>query len=927
MNNYHLKIKNLFIVNYFIGMLFTVALNAQITNTVATPSLTKYSLAEKIYLQIDNTLYQAGETIWFKAIVSKSFDNSLSDISRILYVELIDFNENVVETKTLKLNQGISSGAFDLQESFKTGKYFLRAYTNWNRNFNEDFIFSQPIDVLNLQKNEAIHPIQNTTVTSGEAIELTADINPNTIDTDYKGKLKLYIKTDFAIDSVILKKDDNNLYKLKYQLPQQTKQAKISFKIEPKLKRFKLKPQLENTYSKTIVIDENYLDVQFFPEGGGLVDGILSTVGIKAVNYKGLGHKVSGVIKDNKGHVITTFTSNDLGMGTFKLIPETGTAYNAEIYEQKTLYTYPLPQVKSQGSVLSVVNLKNQINLSIQSTSNHLNFVRVKTVSRGITYHDFNLPLQNDKGIASIPKRSLPDGIIKISVYNTSNQIINERLYFNIREDKRLNISLVSNKQNYVQREKTSLKVQIDSLQLPETTSVSVLVLHKDEFNSVKQFKSNIWAHMLITSELRGFIEYPSSYFDVKNADRTLDLDALMLTQGWRTYKYNESPTSSYYRYKAETNLTLSGTIGAYFNPAKRPKKPLDLNLIVYDDPADIYKQEIDSSGRYYFDIDDIYRPKTDVFMQVVNKKGKPIDFTINLDKKWHPEINIEQEVNFELPEQIIASFSERVKAENKIQSEYENAYNGVALEEVKLRDYKLTPAREKSIEMHGEPQHVLDGKELEEVAPELNSGIYSVLRAMYPDLIQITQVPGLPPWLYARINKTNITLVLVDNIPVYIEDYRYIQDIPVEEVSSIDFVLKAKDVYRHVFQIFGTNNINFGPYIVSYLNIYTKSGGGLHGITKVEGARSHEISGFSEPRAFYAPTYENLSSQDWVVPDYRSVVHWAPEIQLDKDGSCTLEFYNDDRVGEVLVIVEAISKDGKIGYMEKTYSVNDAER
>ena len=79
-----------------------MSINAQILNDITKPSLSKNSLAEKVYLQIDNALYQTGETIWFKAIVSKSYNNSLSDISKILHVELIDFNETIIDKKPEK---------------------------------------------------------------------------------------------------------------------------------------------------------------------------------------------------------------------------------------------------------------------------------------------------------------------------------------------------------------------------------------------------------------------------------------------------------------------------------------------------------------------------------------------------------------------------------------------------------------------------------------------------------------------------------------------------------------------------------------------------------------------------------------------------------------------------------------------------------
>ncbi|MDC1503594.1 hypothetical protein N8475_00240 [Winogradskyella sp.] len=913
------------IIVMFLTVINFQTISAQIPNNITKPSLTNKSLAEKIYLQIDNTLYQTGETVWFKAIVSKSFDNSLSDISGIIYVDLIDDKEEILEKRILKLNEGIADGSFNLQESYKTGKYVIRAYTHWNRNFETDFIFSQPIDVFNLkEKDEVKHPIINALVTVGERNVLTADINPRVVDAKYRGKLKLYIKTDLALDSVELTKDATNIYKLNYQLPERISQAKLSFNITSEDTFFNT--STEDVYSKTVIIDKDFLDVQFFPEGGDMVNGLLSTVGLKSLDYKGLGYKVSGSIKNTDGTVMTTFSSNNLGMCTFKLLPEQGKNYYAEIYKQDVVYTYPLPKAKASGSVLSVANLNDHIRLSLMHSATNLSSVRVKTASRGVVYHDFNMQLKDQKAIASIPKSALPDGIVKLSVYNPSNQVISERLYFNHRADKRINLSLSGIRENYFQRDKASLTLKLDSPKLSNTTSISVLVLQKDKLEASQQFKPNLLAQMLLNSELKGFIENPSSYFDVTNADSTLDLDALMLTQGWRAYKYDKSVPSTFYKHKAEKGLTVTGTIGEYFNPLKRPKKALDLNMIVYDEPAAIYKQEIDSSGRYRFDLDDIYKPNTEVFMQVVDKKGEPINFGINMDKKWEPDVELTKAQDIVLPEQMVTAFTQTTAITNKRQQDYETFYNTIALEEVELRAYELIPQRVTSIELHGEPDIVIDGEELVEVAPDWSYGLFSVLKAKYPSIIRIEDIGSLSnPLLVPEVVGVKFTYILFDNIPVSMSEYGLVPDFPIEEVMSIDIIKHPKDKTQYFFEVF-RSTLNC-PVEVAFLNIYTFSKNGLYGAKRAKGVRTDEISGFTESVAFYAPTYEVLTSQDWTIPDNRSVIHWSPNVVLNAKGEYTLEFYNDDYVGDVAVIVEAISKDGKLGNLENTYTIKEAER
>ncbi|WP_178986319.1 MG2 domain-containing protein [Winogradskyella helgolandensis] len=917
-----------FIIPFVFLIVFFSKLNAQeiAHNTITKLSLSKHSLAEKLYLQIDNTLYQTGEKIWFKAIVAKSANNSLSDLSNILHVELIDSNKSIIDKKLLKLKDGIASSAFELQKSLKSGKYLIRAYTKWNRNFDDDFFFVQPIDIFNLKdKEEAKNPIINVAINNNEDKTLTADINPRVINPSYRGKLKLYINVGNRVDSVEISKSKDDIYKLNYKLPEIATQAELKFSTQ--ITDYGPDLNSPKNYSKTIVLDKNYLDVQFFPEGGKLVNGFISTVACKSIDYNGLGYKIAGDIKNSKDHVITSFNSNDLGLGTFKILPRQGDTYYAELHVNDITYKYNLPVADNKGSVLSVVKLKDDLRVLLVSNTENTGNVRIQTESRGVKYHDLSLK-KTDSINVSIASKSLPDGIIKWTVLNDSNQIICERLVFNNNSDNRLHLDVKSDQKTYYQREKTTINIKLDSLEIPDNISLSVLVLDTEKFRISKQYKSNLVSYLLLSSELKGFIENPSFYFDSSNRDRVFSLDALMLSQGWRNYKYQKTINTNNYRFKPEKGLVVSGTVGEYFNPEKRPTKPLDINMMVYSKPSEVFSQEIDSSGKYYFEVGDIYKPKTDIFLQVVSKKGQPIDFVVNLDKKWTPTITTIKNKNIALPNDIISTFLEKSETINRRQKEYEIAFNTIALDEVELKDYKLTPKRQKSIELHGEPSKVINGKKLQEEAPDWNNGIYSVLQIKYPEDISIQRVGKFNDLLYAKVVGSDVTHILIDNKPVYLGDYKFIQNIPVEAVESIDLIVDAKNERLYLYDIYGTHNLpGLSLKKISFINIYTYSGSGLHGYKKSEGVRIDTIEGFAKSVEFYTSDYSTLTNQDWAMPDNRSVIHWSPEIKLNRKGEYKLEFYNDDHVGEVSVIVEAISKDGKIGYSELTYNLSEAER
>lgn len=106
------------------------------------------SHAEKIYLQLDSKVYTLDQTIWFKSVVITAYNHAPSKLSGVLYVELIGPDERIVEQKLIKLKEGIGDGFFELRQDYAEGAYQIRAYTEWNKNFDADFIFTEYIQLF-----------------------------------------------------------------------------------------------------------------------------------------------------------------------------------------------------------------------------------------------------------------------------------------------------------------------------------------------------------------------------------------------------------------------------------------------------------------------------------------------------------------------------------------------------------------------------------------------------------------------------------------------------------------------------------------------------------------------------------------------------------------------------------------------------------
>ncbi|MFN5170210.1 MAG: carboxypeptidase-like regulatory domain-containing protein [Cyclobacteriaceae bacterium] len=105
---------------------------------------------ENVYLHTDKPYYYPGETIWAKAYLTS--EDSEFPPSSVLYVEWIDSTRTVLKSYQIPLNQGMASIGLPLPEATAPGKYALRSYTQWMRNFDENIFFQKPIPVLQLRQ-------------------------------------------------------------------------------------------------------------------------------------------------------------------------------------------------------------------------------------------------------------------------------------------------------------------------------------------------------------------------------------------------------------------------------------------------------------------------------------------------------------------------------------------------------------------------------------------------------------------------------------------------------------------------------------------------------------------------------------------------------------------------------------------------------
>lgn len=875
------------------------------------------SLAEKIYLQTDGEVYTTDQTIWYKAVVVNATNHKPTPLSGVLYVELIGADGLIRNRKMTKLQHGIGTGFFDLDESFLSGQYQLRAYTEWNKNFADDFIFSKYLRVYAVSDKVLEDPVRSVNLlqnSSGYQLEVT--LEPALLDSLHQSELLCYLSFDNVRDSLSLKPSAEGRYMLSYNLPENT--SLLSLNIQSSNRK---------RHTKTILTNPDAIDLQFFPESGELVHGLISKVAFKAVSVAGTGLEVAGEVVDQHNTVITSFKSNELGMGDFVLLADSTRRYYARISsrkEQGLTLKYELPRVSSQGTVLSVARQQDRIVLGVASNALNNQSVSVRSVSRGVRYYDAKGRVNAEGQLQfALPADDLPEGIIVFTLYDQHEKPLAERLYFNQVNRKRLSIDIRTDKPDYEQREKTRLTATVTNMEgKPVQANLSYLVINKKEMGLLQQQRGNLVSHLLMSSELKGDIERPGYYFQT-TTNRSRDLDALMLTQGWRKYVF-EPGTEINLAYQPEYKLTVSGTVSGLLR-TKKKKSGVDLTMMAFGDNTELYQSSTDSLGKFYFDLNDAYGEQLNVVIQSKNTRGKNKNYQLKLDEKTIPEIRYDPTKSVVTVDTVVNELVAKHRQRKLIEDAYRPESDVRDLGEFVVEDYAMTPEREKVVKLHGMPDVVIDGDDIRGESKKWSYGLYSVFRFTFDQDIEFrTEYVGRKPFEYANVRGANITLVTIDGVPVELDDYPLLPFIPVSEVKSFEIMKSPRNFPRLFYEVYPPSvDLPFYPAIIA---IYTHGGKGLLGARKADGIYQGAIEVFSPSREFYVPKYQKLSPQDWLKPDYRALVHWQPVVGTDSSGRAVTSFFNADHIAEMIVVVEAIAEDGSVGYQEFTYAVKKRE-
>ena len=279
--------------------------------------------------------------------------------------------------------------------------------------------------------------------------------------------------------------------------------------------------------------------IQFtlLPEGGVLLAGVTNRIAFKAVAENGLPCPVSGTLFDGN-KAIGYFKSTHAGMGCFLLQPQSGSSYYVRLDTPFANTPYPLPQTRKQGMSFRLLsNNADSISFRIynQGPEKQLFYFRLQT--RGLTQLMAAASIKDSLDL-KLPLQEVTAGVAEATLFDHRPLPVAERLLY-IKPDKRLSVTAKLSQKSYGTRTKIQLQIHTADEQ-GKPVIAQLGAAGYDRIYHRPMDPKDIQTHYLLSTQLKGNIYDPGYYFDTTNTNREQALDLLLLTQGWRSYSWNE---------------------------------------------------------------------------------------------------------------------------------------------------------------------------------------------------------------------------------------------------------------------------------------------------------------------------------------------------------------------------------------------------
>jgi len=860
---------------------------------------------EKVYVHLDNLGYLVEDTIWYKAYVVRASSLKPTNLSRVLYVELLNADGQQVIQNIHKLdNMGTAQGMFSLQKPVYAGYYEIRAYTREMVNWKTEACFSRVIPVF-------------------------TNSNPNK-------KVENEELTDIT--------------QLSIPQPSPHKGTTIA---NPRPYEMK---------------EGQHAILNFYPEGGGRVSGISQKIAYKLTDGKGLALDDTLRIYNSEGILYTTSTPEYEGMGTFKLNKDFNTGHvslsSGKMFylEGKRSTNMPIPPCTTNYSIAANYTNEGE-RLTISTT--HPKDLQNKLLGlaifnrENVCYFD-TLTLNDEEVDLLVPHKALRGGVCRAELFDVTGNGLSTRLFWvptsNLEQTKCGKLTIEQNEKEYNPFSPIALKIHATDAQGRPIKGASISVAVRDESsNFVSTHDGGFKGNLLLASELRGYIHRPDLYFTIDDAAHRKMLDLLMLVQGWRANSFEIMCGKDSFELKQpiENKLIIRGEL---FTDTKKlnPLNKAKINLYGYRyENSKVLgeviegKTQTDNNGKFAFESNVNFEGNYIAKFSIKNASGKHQFSRLTLDRWFFPQprplwysdlvLSIYNHNNknsnenqtsqlFEWTDTIqrsIISISKAAEVVAKVRkykglngSRYTwggGEKNGInhtvkyinairALEQSRdmgqaqyLRAIDLIQLSSNNVQF--DEYGVLD---VENLIETFNQEPDTTYQSKKVEIFDFNSSSGKKTINQLYING-HIVATYLDNERVDIND---LFNLSCTELKSICIVMdnKMNDALSGEEKRFA--NTTYSIYAYSNPDYYRIREGEKKGI------EIRNIQGFTPKVDFYSPNYRNFDLP--TEKDNRRTLLWKPQVKTDDSGNATLIFFSNSHEKQSLDIsVRGITKEG----------------
>jgi len=625
-------------------------------------------------------------------------------------------------------------------------------------------------------------------------------------------------------------------------------------------------------------------------EGNSFIVGNQSKIAIRLHNIGIPPSQWEGYIieKDHPEKKITTFKGLDENVGVFSLTPEKDKIYEAVITDNNGLQkSVALPKASEKGVSLQVISEKDNIRYKIKNTEENIPYYTVIANMGDQLVYKAKVNQLKDS-FQAIPTNQLINGVLQLTVFDDKENVLVSRMCFVMPQN--LNISVPEVKSETLSTEKRGFN-SFNVKAIKDVPSYSIAVFDPEDKKSL--LNENLLSSLWLSSVIKSKIDRPTQYFSEK---RNIDaLDALLISEQWKMFDWKEiisgkhpeiiNNASKYISYKGK--LTVNA----------KPAPQQNLIMFVEGDKSgnQVFQVETDSNGEFLFD-NMIFEKPIKITYQVnganaalksrTNVYVHPANTFIPL-KKELPTIEgyqlIDRTSDSSQPAEI-----NKIIAAQKAKKEYDEKI--ITIEEVKLK------AKKKNLK--------------DELNNKLSSPLYRSMSEIVFDFVNENQSAAgsqnILQWLQGR--AAGLTINYENGIPTpYIRQAKanvYLDEMLTDASTltglSADNIAMVKIIKDGAIGMSGGGS--------GGVLIYTKRGDmkpvvKANTLSEMVNLNFFVMEGYNESEGYPDSDYGN-SELSKITSDYRPVLYWNPNVEIDPTTPAKVDFYNNDTAKKFRFII-----------------------